>query len=79
MRRPSGACQRMAGSSLDYKNRLFAREMHDQSIAHHLQHLYQYQQQHHGDDHHVSLETLVAETDRQVTQTTGATTPAIAV
>src|SRR3546814_11908015 len=48
---------------------LFSREMHNQVIAHGLQDLDQHQQQHHRDHHHIGLETLVTETDRQVAQT----------
>ncbi|MCY1178831.1 hypothetical protein D9M73_192030 [compost metagenome] len=36
-----------------------------------MQHLHQHQQQDHGDNHHVGLETLVAEANRQIAEATG--------
>ncbi|MNO62038.1 hypothetical protein D3C76_527040 [compost metagenome] len=45
--------------------------MDDQFVADALQHLHQHQQQDHGDNHHVGLETLVAEANRQIAEATG--------
>ena len=46
--------------------------MHHQPVANGLQNLHQNQQQHHCDDHHVRLKTLVAEADSQVAQAAAA-------
>ena len=71
LRRPFGACQRMAGSLIIYESFLFPGKMHNQLVAYGLQDLHQHQQQHHRDHHYISLETLVTEADRQVAQATG--------
>jgi hypothetical protein len=42
--------------------------MAHEAVARHLQELDEREEQHDGDDHHVGLEALIAEADRQIAE-----------